>query len=80
MTTKKQLQFNFEAAMTELNQLIEKLEQGGGSLEESLTYFEKGISLTRQCQKALMDAEQKVQILMEKNGKIELAPYQDHED
>ncbi len=80
MSAKKPLPFNLESAMQELNQLIEKLEQGGDSLEASLTYFEKGISLTRQCQKALMDAEQKVQILMEKNGQIELAPYQDDED
>jgi exodeoxyribonuclease VII small subunit len=71
--------FHFESALTELNQLVEKLEQGGLPLEESLKAFEKGIALTRQCQKALTEAEQKVQILLEKNGKSTLSPY-DSED
>lgn len=62
--------FNFEQALEELNTLVNRMEQGGLSLEESLAHFEKGIALTRGCQKALAEAEQKVQILMEKNGEL----------
>ncbi len=53
--------------MEELETLVEKMEEGDISLEESLQYFEKGIALTRACQDALKNAEQKVQILLEKN-------------
>ena len=72
--------FNFEAALDQLNQLVEKMEAGGLSLEDSLHSFEQGIALTRQCQQALQSAEQKVQILLEKNGKSELESYQNDED
>lgn len=67
--------FNFENSLSKLNQIVEKMESGGLTLEESLKYFEQGIALTRQCQQALKDAEQKVQILLEKNGKESLEPY-----
>jgi exodeoxyribonuclease VII small subunit len=72
--------FHFENAMTELSQIVEKIEQGGLSLEESLQLFEKGIALTRQCQQALQQAEQKVKILLEKNGQSSLEPYQESEE
>lgn len=67
--------FNFEAALAELNALVEKMELGGLSLEESLKSFEKGVALTRQCQQALQSAEQKVQILLEKNGQTSLETF-----
>jgi exodeoxyribonuclease VII small subunit len=66
---------NFEAALEELNSLVAEMEQGGLSVEKSLQYFEKGVTLTKQCQKALLEAEQKVQILLEKNGDLTLNPY-----
>jgi exodeoxyribonuclease VII small subunit len=75
MPTKKSPEFNFEAALAELNQLVEKLEQGGLSLEQSLKDFERGIVLTRQCQDALKTAEQKVQILLGKNADSPLTTY-----
>ncbi len=80
MATKKPSLFQFESALAELNQLVEKLEHGSLSLEESLQNFEKGIALTRQCQKALTEAEQKVHILMEKEGKCVLSPYTTDKD
>lgn len=67
--------FNFEVALEELNQIVAKMEQGGMALEDSLKYFEKGIALTRRCQKALQQAEQKVQILLEHNGEQALKDY-----
>lgn len=60
--------FNFEAALTELEQLVEQMEKGDMPLEQSLKSFERGIALTRQCQQALQSAEHKVQILLEKDG------------
>jgi exodeoxyribonuclease VII small subunit len=46
-------------------------------LEESLKLFERGVQLTRTCQKALKEAEQKVQILLEENGEPTLQPFND---
>lgn len=59
---------SFEESLTHLNQILEKMETGQLSLEDSLHYFEEGITLIRQCQKTLSDTEQKVQILTEKTA------------
>ena len=67
----------FEDSLEELEQLVEQMEQGDLSLEESLKSFERGVKLTGTCQKALQDAEQKVHILLEKNGKQTLEPFTD---
>lgn len=67
---------DFETALTELNDLVERMEQGKLSLEESLQSFERGITLVRHCQTALQKAEQKVQILTEKNGMVTLEEFQ----
>lgn len=67
MTDKESQQFNFEQALAELKLLVEKMEQGGLPLRESLLYFEQGVSLIRQCQQELSTAEQKVKILTEQH-------------
>ena len=67
----------FEESLAELEQLVNQLEQGDISLEDSLKSFERGVTLTRTCQKALQEAEQKVQILIEKNGTQTLEPFTD---
>jgi exodeoxyribonuclease VII small subunit len=54
---------DFEAALAELEEIVHRLEQGELSLEESLRQFERGVILTRSCQKALRQAEQKIRIL-----------------
>ncbi len=77
---KKQNEINFEQSLQELEALVEKMEAGNLSLEESLKYFERGVALTRSCQKALADAEQKVQILLEKNGKEQLQDFDSEEN
>ncbi len=76
----KQPQIQFEAAISELNDLIEKMEQGKGTLEESLANFEKGVQLTRICQQSIKDAEQKIQVLVEKNGQVSLEPFLPQDD
>ena len=69
--TKKQVKFDFEMALEELEALVSSMEDGELSLEESLQAFEKGIKLTRECQTALKNAEQKVQVLLNENGDTE---------
>ena len=54
---------DFETAMQQLEELVTKIEAGNLSLEDSLQEFEKGIKLSRTCQAALKDAEQRVKIL-----------------
>ena len=73
--SKKKTDFDFEKALVELERLVEKMEQGELGLEESLKHFERGIALTRTCQKALTEAEQKVQILLDNNGEQQLSPF-----
>ena len=59
---------NFEKSLKQLENLVEKLEKGELSLEESLKQFEEGIKLTRECRQALKNAEQKISVLSNKNG------------
>jgi exodeoxyribonuclease VII small subunit len=59
---------DFELAMRDLEALVDRLEHGDLPLEESLAAFERGVMLTRACQTALKDAEQKVEILLKKAG------------
>ncbi len=67
----------FEESLAELEQLVERMEQGNLGLEESLKLFERGVQLTQSCQKALKEAEQRVQVLQEKNGEPTLQPFND---
>lgn len=59
---------DFEQSLTELEALVAKLEQGDVPLEEALKTFERGVALTRQCQTALRSAQQKVEVLLARNG------------
>ncbi|MEJ2059758.1 MAG: exodeoxyribonuclease VII small subunit, partial [Gammaproteobacteria bacterium] len=65
---------DFEQALQELETLVDRLEKGDLSLEESLQAFERGITLTRTCQSALEDAEQKVRQLTAEGEKDLDAP------
>ena len=62
MATRKKT-VDFEKRLEELENLVDALESGGLSLEDSLKAFEKGVKITRECQEALREAEQKVQLL-----------------
>ena len=61
---------DFEAALDELEKLVDKMENGQLTLDESLKAFERGVSLTRQCQEALQRAELKVQALT-RDGRLQ---------
>ncbi|MEB4590613.1 exodeoxyribonuclease VII small subunit [Candidatus Thiothrix sp. Deng01] len=54
---------DFEAAMAELENLVQRMESGELTLEASLKEFERGVQLTRLCQEALNAAEQRVKLL-----------------
>ena len=67
--------FPFEESLSKLEELVERMENGDLSLEDSLKSFEEGIKLTRDCQKALKTAEQKVKLLIEQNGETVEKPF-----
>ena len=64
-----------EKSLDELETLLKELESGDLTLEAALAHFERGVQLTRQCQKALRDAEQKVEILLKKSPDAEPEPF-----
>jgi len=64
----QQKSIDLEKALTDLEQLVEELESGDLPLEKAMKKFEQGIKLTRSCQAALKDAEQKVEILLKSAG------------
>ena len=70
---------DFEQSLTELEALVAKLEQGDVPLEEALKTFERGVALTRQCQTALRTAQQKVEVLLSRNGEETVEPFFDAE-
>jgi exodeoxyribonuclease VII small subunit len=78
--SRKTADFSFEKALAELEGLVEKMEQGDLGLEDSLKHLERGIALTRACQKALVEAEQKVQKLTSGREGSDLAPFSPAED
>jgi exodeoxyribonuclease VII small subunit len=59
---------DFEAALTELEEIVASMEHGQLNLEDALRQFERGVFLTRHCQQALREAEQKVRILLKDDG------------
>ena len=71
---------DFERSLSELEALVAKLEQGDVPLEEALKTFERGVALTRQCQTALRSAQQKVEVLLARNGTEEVVPFADEDD
>ncbi|MGB9839967.1 exodeoxyribonuclease VII small subunit [Thermovenabulum sp.] len=68
----------YEEAIDKLSKIVERLEEGSLSLEESLTLFEEGIRLTKICMKILDEAEGKIQILTKEiNGEIKLTDFEE---
>jgi len=71
---------DFEQSLTELEALVARLEQGDVPLEDALKTFERGVTLTRQCQSALRTAQQKVEILLARDGNESIEAFSDDED
>lgn len=68
-----------EKSLEELEALVVRLEKGDLPLEQALKEFEHGVKLTRQCQAALQEAEQKVEILLKKTATAEPTPFAEEE-
>lgn len=69
---------SFEDALAELETIVSEMESGDLPLNVALEKFEKGITLSRLSQQALMQAEQKVSILLNEQGEETLADFQDN--
>ena len=70
---------DFEAALAELEGLVERLERGDLPLDEALRAFERGVALTRHCQASLQAAQQKVEILLKRSGQPVIEPFEEPE-
>ena len=71
---------DFEQSLAELEALVAKLEQGDVPLEDALKTFERGVALTRQCQTALRTAQQKVEVLLTRDGGETIESFADEDD
>jgi exodeoxyribonuclease VII small subunit len=78
MSAKKTV--DLEKALTDLEKIVEELESGDLPLEKAMKKFEEGIKLTRDCQAALKDAEQKVEILLKSAGGENLEDFEIDDD
>lgn len=76
-TTRKKPQPGLEEALSELETLVEQMEDGELPLEEALARFQRGVELTRICRKALADVEHKVQLLQKKAGVEQLVDFEE---
>ncbi len=76
----KKKTIDFEQSLNTLEGLVNRMEQGDMTLEESLQAFENGIALTRECQARLAAAELQVNKLIENQGVISLEPFDGPED
>lgn len=69
-------ELKFEEAMSRLEEIVRKLEDGNLVLDESLRLFEEGIGLIQHCSHKLDEAEKKVEILIKnKEGQREIQPF-----
>ncbi len=75
MTKRKSPTPDLEASISELEKIVERMEKGEQSLEESLQDFERGVALTRSCQQTLKEAEQRVEKLMQQDGEVTTEPF-----
>lgn len=69
-------EMKFEKALKELESIVEKMEQGGPALDESLALFERGVKLARFLRSELERAEKKIELLLEEEGEdIKTEPF-----
>lgn len=81
LAEKKKEDIKFEEAMNELEKIVESMQDGKLTLDESLKKFQEGVGLIRICQKRLDDAEGKINMLLkDSNGNIEEVPFKTGSD
>ena len=78
MEQKKETKPDFEQAVAQLEAIIARLEVGELTLEQALEQFEHGVALVKDCRDALARAEKRVQVLMEKDGRLALQDLAEH--
>jgi exodeoxyribonuclease VII small subunit len=66
---------SFEESLERLEQITEELERGSLSLEESLKKFDEGVKLADYCNQKLAEAQDKVNLLLKKNGRLHEVPF-----
>ncbi len=71
---------DFEKSLAELEKIVQRMEQGEQSLDQTLKDFERGMTLSEQCQKSLDSAQQRVDKLVRKHGGYELEPLHDDDE
>jgi exodeoxyribonuclease VII small subunit len=74
---KKSSSPDFEKSLSELEKIVDRMEKGDQSLEDTLQDFERGMDLSEQCQKSLDEAQQKVEKLVKKHGGYQLESMDD---
>ena len=78
MTDKNDIELDFEHAYKELENIVERMERGDQDLENSLSDFERGVTLMKHCHSVLKEAEQKVEILVkDNNGLFNTEPFEE---
>ena len=81
MVKKEREKKRFEEALDELEKVVERLESGELSLEDSLAAFEEGIGLVKFCNQKLTEVEKKIELLVkDKDGKLQLRAMDDAAD
>ena len=68
---------DFEKSLEELEKIVQRMEQGEQTLDQTLKDFERGMALSEQCQKSLDSAQQRVEKLVRKHGGYELEPLEE---
>lgn len=74
------MEMSFEESLAELENIVEKLENGQLSLDESLLLFDKGIKLVRECDTRLKGAQQKIERLIEENNCLVSEPFEPQDE
>ncbi|MFC0561611.1 exodeoxyribonuclease VII small subunit [Halalkalibacter alkalisediminis] len=72
-------ELSFEEAMAELEQVVERLEQGDVPLEKAITMFQEGMALSKQCHEKLEQVEKQMDQILHEDGEIELLDFQEDE-
>ncbi|HEX7229808.1 MAG TPA: exodeoxyribonuclease VII small subunit [Candidatus Binatia bacterium] len=76
MAGNESLNQTFETALEQLEQIVERLESGELSLEDSLAAFEAGVGLVKHCNQKLNEVEKKIELLVrDKEGKLQLKDF-----
>jgi exodeoxyribonuclease VII small subunit len=74
------MEMSFEESLAELENIVEKLENGQLSLDESLLLFDTGIKLVKECDTKLRNAQQQVEKLIEENNCLKSEPLELHDE